>query len=172
MSASQKLILADLERTLFPIDWKERVVELYAQGGCDVEVRAMLAGWRGRSFNQDTWERWLKEEPDFSDVIAYGRQMCEGWWRREGRTQVRNPNFNARLYALQMNNRFGWSSEKHGVSDGLMQLLEMLNGKSRDLPVKPSAGAAEPDPGQPGVAAGQPLLDSGRQGPGDPVPAQ
>lgn len=170
--APRPLVLAELERTLFPIDWKAQVVALYSVGGCDVEVRAMLATWRGRSFNQDTWERWLRDEPDFIDVIEYGRQICEGWWRREGREQLRNVNFNARLYALQMNNRFGWSDSRHDVAEKLSTLLETLNGQSRQLPVKTRPGSAEPDAGQPGVEAGQPVLDTGREGPADPVSAQ
>jgi hypothetical protein len=148
-----KLILAELAATLFPTKWKEQMVNLYAEGGCDVEARAMIAAWRGGSFNQDTWERWLKEEPEFAELIDYCRQICHAWWLKKGRSNLGNQNFNARLYALQMNNRFGWSDARHDVTDKLSGLLEAINGNTRDLPVKPSAGAAEPDAGQPGVAA-------------------
>lgn len=148
-----KITLADLVATVFPLKWRDEIVNLYGNGGCDVECRAMIAGWRGRSFHQDTWERWLKEEDEFADIIEYARQLCEGWWLQEGRINLRNVNFNAKLYALQMNNRFGWSSQKHDVGAGMMQLLEVLNGQSRDLPVKASAGAAQPDAGGSGVEA-------------------
>jgi hypothetical protein len=146
--ASNKLILADLEATLFPPTWRIQMTALYGEGGCDVEARGLIASWRGGSFNQDTWERWLKDEPGFAELIEYCRQICHSWWLKKGRTNLGNVNFNARLYALQMNNRFGWSDARHDVSDNLTKLLEVINGQSRDLPVKASAGAAEPDAGQ------------------------
>jgi hypothetical protein len=147
------ITLAKMKAGPFPSDWFLQIQKLYQAGGCDVECRALIAGWRGGTFNQDTWERWLVDEEEFFALISFCRQLSEAWWLKEGRINIGRKDFNAKLYALQMNNRWGWSSSKHDVTEGLTKLLGLLNGSTRELPVKPSAGATGADAGGPGVAA-------------------
>ena len=68
-----------------PADWREAVLELYHQGGSDKEVKALILIWMGR-FSNDLWDRWLKEEEDFSETIKRGRILSEAWWEFKGRT--------------------------------------------------------------------------------------
>lgn len=58
--------------TSLPELWYTEVLKLYADGASDVEVKALIYSWRG-SFSNDLWDRWLKDEQEFSECIAKGR---------------------------------------------------------------------------------------------------
>ncbi len=91
-----------------PEKWYIDVLKLYKIGGSDSEVWAMIYGWRG-SFSNDLWERWMKEEPEFSETIKGGRKLSEAWWQRNGRTNLQNKEFSYTGWYMQMKNRFGWT---------------------------------------------------------------
>ena len=91
-----------------PEKWYIDVLELYKIGGSDSEVWAMIYGWRG-TFSNDLWERWMKEEPEFSETIKGGRKLSEAWWQRNGRTNLQNKEFSYTGWYMQMKNRFGWT---------------------------------------------------------------
>ena len=44
-----------------PNGWYNEILELYREGGSDVEVKALIFEWRGR-FSNDLWDRWMLEE--------------------------------------------------------------------------------------------------------------
>lgn len=90
-----------------PEGWKETLLELYAQGGSNVEAQALIIDWRG-SCSNDLWARWLKEEPEFSETIKKGKVLCEAWWVKNGRSNLTNKEFNYTGFYMQMKNRFGW----------------------------------------------------------------
>jgi hypothetical protein len=94
-----------------PEDWYEHVLELYAEGGSDVEVKAMIWKWRD-SFSDDLWKRWMEEEPLFSSTIKKGRSLAKAWWHSEGRTALRDDKFSYTGWYMQMKNRFGWSDKQ------------------------------------------------------------
>lgn len=90
----------------FREDWVEAALELYAEGAADIEVRAEI-------FNgicHDTWSRLLEDEPLFSETIARGRALSEAWWTKKGRTSLDRKDFQDRVYALHMQNRFKWTT--------------------------------------------------------------
>ena len=91
-----------------PEKWYIDVLDLYKIGGSDSEVWAMIYAWRG-SFSNDLWERWMKEEPEFSETIKGGRKLSEAWWQRNGRTNLQNKEFSYTGWYMQMKNRFGWT---------------------------------------------------------------
>jgi hypothetical protein len=71
----------------------------------------MIHNMRG-SFCNDTWDRWLKEEPLFSETIKTGRMLSHAWWMstgRKGTIIVKGaPMVNTALWFINMKNRFGW----------------------------------------------------------------
>jgi len=51
-----------------PDNWYKEILNLYKKGASDVEVKALIYQWKG-SFSNDLWDRWIKEEPQFSETI-------------------------------------------------------------------------------------------------------
>ena len=99
-----------------PEGWYNDVLRLYKEGGADIEVWAMIYHWRG-SFSNDLWERWMKEEPEFSETIKAGKKLSEAWWVENGRTNLKVKDFNYTGWYMQMKNRFGWRDRgEHDVN--------------------------------------------------------
>lgn len=90
-----------------PEGWHSDVLSLYSVGGSDVEVKALIIGYRG-SISNDLWNRWMKEEPEFSTTIKKGRLLSEAWWGKSGRSNLENRDFNYTGWYMNMKNRFGW----------------------------------------------------------------
>lgn len=94
----------------FPIDWFDQIIAEYSEGASDVEIKAMIYKWR-KSFSNDLWERWMKEEPEFSETIKNGKLLSETWWNRTGRKNLSSKEFSYTGWYMNMKNRFGWSDK-------------------------------------------------------------
>lgn len=90
-----------------PVGWYASVIDIYMGGGSDVEVKAWIYHNRS-SFSNDLWDRWMRDEPEFSETIKVGRMLSEAWWSKEGRTSLRDKDFSYTGWYMQMKNRFGW----------------------------------------------------------------
>lgn len=90
-----------------PNAWYNDVLELYMIGASDVEVKALIYSWRG-SFSNDLWDRWMRDEAEFSETIKTGKILSEAWWHKEGRSNLKDREFNYTGWYMQMKNRFGW----------------------------------------------------------------
>ena len=99
-----------------PDGWYYEVLDLYKEGGSDSEVKAMIWEWRG-SFSNNLWDRWLEEEKEFWETIKGGRMLEEAWWKKNGRTNLQNKEFNYTGWYMQMKNRFGWKDRSDVTSD-------------------------------------------------------
>ena len=75
-----KKTLNDAKKKL-PVDWFNQVLKEYSEGASDVELKAMFIIWLD-SFSNDLWERWMKEEKEFSETIKKGRSLSEAWWNK------------------------------------------------------------------------------------------
>ncbi len=109
-----------------PENWKQEIINLYIDGGSDVEVKALIYSWRG-SFSNDLWDRWLIEEPMFSETIKTGKILQEAWWSTQGRKNLQNKDFNPALWYMNMKNRFGWSDKNHNVIEGGDKPLNVID---------------------------------------------
>lgn len=115
----------------FPEEWREMIIRCYSQGMADVNIRALIAMWTG-ACSHDVWSRWLKEEPEFKEVIELGRQLAESWWFEKGRTGMDNTRFNSNLYALQMRNRFKWNRPYDAMEDEEEEDIDILTWTNED----------------------------------------
>lgn len=92
---------------ILPDNWQTDITNLYEVGASDVEIRAYLAKNCG-SFSDDLWERFIKEEPDFSRTIKKGKLLSNSWWEKQGRENLKDKSFSPVLWYMNMKNRFGW----------------------------------------------------------------
>lgn len=106
MSAGRPLSVFDL-----PEGWQDDVLALYSEGASDVEVKSEIYQMRG-SFSNDLWDRWIKEEAQFSETIKIGKMLSESWWHRKGRKSLENKDFSYTGWYMNMKNRFGWSDKQ------------------------------------------------------------
>lgn len=94
-----------------PDGWYNEVLELYSEGASDVEVKSLIYNWLG-SFSNDLWDRWIRDEPQFSETIKTGKLLSESWWYKNGRRNLQNKDFNYTGWYMNMKNRFGWSDKQ------------------------------------------------------------
>lgn len=112
-----------------PKGWQDEVLNLYKEGASDVEIKALIYEWR-RSYSNDLWERWMKEEPEFSETIKVGKMLAESWWSRSGRAGLKDREFNYTGWYMNMKNRYGWK-DKQEVDNTHRVVTPILGGKTK-----------------------------------------
>ena len=104
------------------------ILKEYQEGASDVEVKAII--WKARgSFSNDLWDRWILEEPVFSETIKKGRELAQAFWLTIGRKNVNknSQDFNTTLWYMNMKNRYGWADKQetknqHNVEGGAVKI--------------------------------------------------
>jgi len=91
--------------------WYNDILNLYKEGGSDVEVRALIyeETKEKTKMSYTLWDRWIKEEIEFSETIKTGRLLSEAWWSKSGRKNLENKDFSYTGWYMNMKNRFGWT---------------------------------------------------------------
>lgn len=100
-----------MEKLELPEGWYDEILDMYKKGASDVEIKAKIYEWRG-SFSNDLWDRWLKDEPEFSETIKTGRILANAWWEKSGRKNLKKKEFNYVGWYMNMKNRYGWRDRK------------------------------------------------------------
>ena len=100
----------------FPKDWHSQILDEYEVGASDVEIKCIIARWRGK-FSNNLWVRWMKDEEEFEELINMGKLLSEGWWMKNGRTNLKDRDFNYTGWYMNMKNRFGWKDKTENVND-------------------------------------------------------
>jgi transposase len=107
----------------------ERVVEFGKLGMSKCEMEAEL------EIAHDTFNRWQKEIPEFSDAVRQAVRHSQAWWERKGREATFGgvDGYNATSYIFQMKNRFreDWNdtvkNEHSGPNGGpIVQKIERV----------------------------------------------
>ena len=100
-----------------PDNWYKEILNLYKEGASDVEVKALIYQWKG-SFSNDLWDRWIKEEPQFSETIKAGKFLSQAWWVKKGRKNLENKEFSFTGWYMNMKNRFKWTDRQETTLEG------------------------------------------------------
>lgn len=121
-----------------PENWEEVIIQLYKEGGSDEEAKAIIAEMRG-TFSNDLWERWMLDEPKFSEAIKSGRMFAQGWWMHKGRKSLENPAFSYTGWYMNMKNRFGWRDKTQTEHTGKIESTQITYiQQSGNEPIKES----------------------------------
>lgn len=97
--------------------WYTDILALYEVGASDVEIKAFIYSKRG-SFSNDLWDRWMKEEEQFSETIKVGKMLSEAAWTKQGRENLKVKEFNYVGWYMNMKNRFGWADKQEIAGPG------------------------------------------------------
>ena len=90
-----------------PKDWKEKIYQWSSEGQSAVEIRANFC-MAGGTFSEDLWTALEEREEEFSRTVKKASVLCQQWWEKQGRTNLRCNIFQTGLWYANMKNRFGW----------------------------------------------------------------
>ena len=96
--------------------WQDDIINLYKIGASNIEIKAYIWETTG-SFSCDLWERWNKEEKEFSEIVKAGKMISNAWWEKNGRENIQNKGFNYTGWYMNMKNRFGWKDRQDITSN-------------------------------------------------------
>jgi hypothetical protein len=126
-----------------PEDWYNSVLDLYKSGASDVEIKAWIYEQRG-SFSNDLWDRWIKEEIEFSETIKIGKILSEAWWSKTGRKNLENKEFSFTGWYMNMKNRFGWKDKQEVEQSGGIH-IKFENPADYVYPSQDQSNTGEPE---------------------------
>lgn len=108
MSKYTDELLADLHKCDLTDEMRQSLVDLYREGGNDIEARAMLLQDYQIEQIGLRWRAWVENNKSFQIFIADCHQLSHAWWESHGRKGLHNKEFRERHWLNVMKNKFGW----------------------------------------------------------------
>ena len=93
------------------------VIELMKEGASQQEVLGELG------ISNATFYKWKQENEEFSETIKRGIRLSQAWWEKEGRTSLRDREFNYTGWYMNMKNRFKWADKQEVKNEGNITVL-------------------------------------------------
>jgi len=118
-----------------PKNWKEKTIELASEGCSDVEIRVEL-----NCISDDLWQRLIKENEEFSLTVKKAHSLCQAWWEKQGRVNLKTKDFQTGLWYANMKNRFGWRDKNETEHSVDSELKDLLLAVSKNGHTKPKNG--------------------------------
>lgn len=119
-----------------PNDWEKQVLSLAKEGGSIIELANLLG------ISRDTFYEMSKRDEYFSDTIKRCKELSEGWWIENGRTNLQNKDFSYVGWYMNMKNRFGWRDRQDITTDD--KPIPLMGGMTR-VPTDDSPDEDSPD---------------------------
>lgn len=91
-----------------PETYAQDIIDIYMDGGSDVEVRAYIIKKLGYS-SVYLFYKWLEDSDEFSEIVNAGRELSLAWWENTGRTSLDRKYFNYNGWYMNMKNRYKWT---------------------------------------------------------------
>lgn len=90
--------LADL-----PVGWQDEVLRMSAEGMAKEEIKLNYF-----NISKGLYDALCAREPEFLEIIKKADELCQGWWLRQARKNLKAEHFQTGLWTQNMKNRFGW----------------------------------------------------------------
>jgi hypothetical protein len=92
-----------------PTDYKpeycQKIIELGKEGYSRAELALAL------NICKATLLSWGETHPEFLNALNTSQDYSEAWWIGKSRENSENKNFNAAVFSINMQNRFGWNKK-------------------------------------------------------------
>lgn len=90
------------------LNWKKIILDNMAEGASLEEIMTLL------DISDRLYDRYMREEEEFSNTIKRGKQLSKAWWLKQGRLNLFSDpkSFSPTLWYMNMKNRFGWTDKQ------------------------------------------------------------
>lgn len=103
------------------------VVEL-GKHGVSKEEMALELG-----ISVTTFYTWQAANEEFLKAVKQAEGESIGWWKKEGRTNLKDKDFSATLWYMNMKNRFGWKDKTETEHSGSVEIKNIKDMSNEEL---------------------------------------
>ncbi len=117
----------------YKTEYPEELVKLMAEGALNCDI---YSKW---GICKDTFYQWMYDHPDLKEAYEIGKPLCESWWTSRAKEAMLGQikGFNANLWIMFMNNKFGWvpgnrqpdSQTNQTINIGNLNVLQNQSGQ-------------------------------------------